>query len=190
MEEQKQTLEFLKLDFQECFEQMRHYDRLVWQVAIGIFSLDAAILAVVFNLLKTKYFSLKILGLFIILGGCIIGLFALWFLLKNRIYYVKVARFINEVRKHYLERKPLGIKNMAGLYTNPEYPKYNNLFSSQLASVYIIIIMNSFYLLIGTIFLTKSLVVSTLVFTAFLIFQLAITICFLSLKENPLRRGK
>jgi len=182
-DKQHQSLEFLKIDFQECFEQMRHYDRLFWQVTAGIFSLDAAILATVFNLLESKYFSTSILGL-VVFGGFIIGIIALWFLLKNRIYYVKVARFVNEVRRQYLENKPLGVENQAGLYTNPEYPKYSNLTSSQLTSVYIMIIINSFYAFVGLLFLTENSGIALLSFVSLLIIQVILTVCFLRSKEK------
>ena len=184
---QRQSLEFLKIDFQECFEQMRHYDRLFWQVTAGIFSLDAAILATVFNLLKSKYFSTSILGI-LVFGGFIIGIIVLCFLLKNRIYYVKVARFVNEVRRQYLENKPLEVENQAKLYTDPEYPKYSNLASSQLASIYIMIIINSFYAFVGLLFLTENFVIALLSFVFLLIIQVILTICFLRSKEKSLRR--
>lgn len=180
-EKEEKSLEFLKIDFQECFEQMRHYDKLLWQVTVGILSLYAAILATVF--MKSKYFPTSVLG-FIVFGGFIVGIIALWFLLKSRIYYVKVARFVNEVREQYLKNKPLGIENKAGLYTDPEYPKYSNLTSSQLTSVYVMMIINNFYIFMGLLFLTKNLIIAILSFVLTLTIQIIFTIYYLKLKEK------
>ena len=182
------STEILKLDFQECFNQMRHYDNLIWQVTAGIFSLDAAILAVIFNLLDSQKAVKLSLHLFIsgsiAIGGLITGLLALYFILRTRIYYVKVARYVNEVRKQYLRESPLGIKNKAGLYTNSLFPKIANFKSSQLTPAYILIIINTFFSLLGTLLITKELTAIIAIPISVISFQIAFLICFLKHHEK------
>jgi len=177
------SIELLKIDFQECFNQMRHYDNLIWQVTAGILSLDAAILAVIFNLLDSKETVKPVLPLFIssviALGGLIIGLFALYFILKTRIYYVKVARYVNEVREQYLKENPLGIRNQAGLYTNPSFPKIANFKSSQLVPSYILILINSFFFLLGLFLIIKKPGLSIIFFISIILFQISFLFLFL-----------
>jgi len=177
------SIELLKIDFQECFNQMRHYDNLIWQVTAGILSLDAAILVVIFNILDSKktikpVLSFLISGI-IAIGGLIIGLFTLYFILRTRIYYAKVARYVNEIRKQYLKENPLDIKNQAGLYTNPSLPKIANFKSSQLVPTYILILINTFFSLLGILIVIKDIALSIVISLSIMVFQISFLICFL-----------
>jgi hypothetical protein len=68
--------------------------------------------------------------------------------IRNRVYFVFVTRYVNEHRGFFLNRKPLGFENRAGMYTNFQQPPFFNWRSSQDLLMYALALLNSF--LLGT----------------------------------------
>lgn len=183
------VLDLLKTDFQQCFEQMRHYDRIFLQFVAGIFSFNTAILVILFKLFQnsTKKFlflDLKQIWLIILIMALCVGFFSLIFLSRNRLYYVRVARFVNEVRNHYLSIQPLNIANKAKLYVDYKHPKTFSLFSTQVILFYILSILNAFYLFMLVFILTKNFCSSFILSFVLLIIQVVATLIFLWKSDN------
>ena len=57
---------------------------------------------------------------------------------KNRTYFVKVSRYINEHRKLALENNDVGFKNVSKMWHNPKYPKNLDKGSTQMICLYLL----------------------------------------------------
>ena len=64
-------------------------------------------------------------------------------LVRNRVYFVTIGRYINAHRKHYLSLEPTIGQFASGFYDNPDYPKYFNLLSSHAILSYVVAFLNS-----------------------------------------------
>lgn len=120
--------------------------------------------------------------------GLLLGLFMFTLLIRNRVYFVQVARYVNEQRGLFLSYKPLGFENAAKMYTDYFQPSYFNWRSSQAWFMYLIAFLNSTLLgvllyitFVSNIYKWKIVVISSL--TLFIV-QLVIAIWYLISREN------
>lgn len=187
--------ELLKTDFQQCFEQMRHYDSIFWSTVKFMFTGYAAVFTATGGLLGLKLSSgIAWTGITILLFfAAFAGSLLLLVLLRNRIYYVRVARFVNEIRQAYINQKAMGVRNIARLYTDPRSPKAMNPMSTQLIITYFMVICNSLFYAFGTASacaepklegLHVNLLWPSIVFVAAFICQLILVVLFLKLKDK------
>ncbi len=186
----QEGLKFLERDFNQCFQQMRHYDSQIFDILKFMFTAYTALIGVALGLyqfgVKEKIYLIPpIIAALII--GLVLGAFMFYLVLINRSYYVRVARYINEQRKLFLAFKPLGFENVSGMYINENQPYFSRE-SSQIWLAYIIGALNSTLLgvLLFIVFATNSyrwliVIVSSLVL---FIAQVAITIAYLKTQEN------
>lgn len=134
-------------DFSQSMEMHRHYDSLNWQItkfafgeiliAIGacwtVFSLDFA--KDIDSLLKWY-----VMGA-ICVASWLFGILSIYTIVKNRVYFVRTARHINELRHHVLQRKPYGFSNESHFWEDPAYPKVRDFRSTQYVSFYILMVL-------------------------------------------------
>jgi hypothetical protein len=140
---------FLERDFNQCFEQMRHYDTLMADLVKFVFTVYTALVGVAIGLYefsKSKNLDLLPAVAAILAVGYLVGLAIFLLLIRYRVYYVVVARYINWHRRFFLNEKPLGFQNLTGMYTNPILPPYFNWRSSYAAYLYLVSILNSILL--------------------------------------------
>jgi hypothetical protein len=140
--------EFLNHDFDQSYQQLRHYDSMSWDITKFCFvELLVGITAtwVIYGFAKTpenanSFFSQNYLKLIpSILGICyIFSLLASFLIARNRVYYAKVARYINEHRNFSLEIKPLGFSNSTEFYTALNFPPAFDKWSTHLVSLYVL----------------------------------------------------
>jgi len=116
--------DLLVADFQQCFEQMRHYDsqfilaiKFLYTLYVGI----AGASYVLVTARQEEYGTIMAAGL--LCFGAIVGVLFLYYLLRTRVYYTRVARYINEIRLSYLRLSPMAVENKAGIYTDPAKPR-------------------------------------------------------------------
>ncbi len=187
--------ELLKTDFQQCFQQMRHYDSIFLSIVKFMFTGYAAVFTATGGILGLQLSSgIAWTGITILLFFTgFAGMLLLFLLLRNRIYYVRVARFVNEVRHTYINQKVMGIQNIAGLYADPRSPKAMNPMSTQLIILYFILICNSLFYAFGTAsacaeqeleVLRVNLLWPAIVFVVALVFQLILVVLYLKLKDK------
>lgn len=124
---QDEAVKFLERDFSESYGQLRHYDTQItdlmkFSVTLYIATLTAALGVYQFSLEKGIQLDLAVKALLI--SGLLAGLFMLWLLVRSRVYFVRVARYINEHRHFFTRLKPLGFPNDSAMYTDAKYPKY------------------------------------------------------------------
>jgi hypothetical protein len=104
-------------------------------------------------------------------------------MVRTRIYFAQVTRYINEVRRSYLVGHPMKVTNESGMYADPKVPPYMDRGSSQLSFMYIMTILNSFlggvavYLL--TVGYERQAAAVVLTFGALLVIQLYLVVSHL-----------
>lgn len=145
--------EFLTQDFNQSYEQLRHYDNMSWDITKFTFIELLAGIAAVWaiygfalnpdspsSLIKNNY-MLLIPSIF---GLCyVFSILASFLLSRNRVYFSKVAKYLNEHRKFSLSLKPIGFENETNFYTNPKFPPAFDKWSTHLVSLYVIQIVSS-----------------------------------------------
>lgn len=139
------TSDFLKQDFSESYNQIRHYDNIILDSFKFIFSIYIALIGGAISLLNI---DLKIDLMFLIKTLIIISIlfcvFILYYIIEQRQYFVKTARYINEIRHFYLNDNQLGFLNESKFYVNRLKPDYFNLRSSHIILTVIISVLNAF----------------------------------------------
>jgi hypothetical protein len=127
----------LQSDFEQCFEQMRHYDDVFQNslqfVYTGVVAVAGAS-GTLFSIWGTKTSNLATLS-FILLFSWVAGIVVVMELAKNRVYFARVARYVNEIRDVYLDKKPAGVTNKAKMFTDPTFPHVLDLGSTQIFQV-------------------------------------------------------
>jgi hypothetical protein len=145
-EQEKESLKFFERDFNQCFHQMRYYDSQIFDILKFIFAAYSALIGVSlglyqFGLKESRDFTLPTTAALLI--GLILGFFMLALVIRNRAYFVQVARYINEQRGYFFQHKPPEFRNESRMYTDCSRPRFLNWRSSQLFLAYIIATLNS-----------------------------------------------
>lgn len=104
-EQDKEALKFLERDFNQCFQQKRYYDAQIFDILKFLFTAYSAIIGIAlglyqFYLKEGKDLSLPAVAVLAV--GLILGLFMFALAVRNRVYFVHVARYINEQRNFFL----------------------------------------------------------------------------------------
>lgn len=149
---EKEYAKFLDRDFTQCFTQMRHYDSQMVDVckfAFGAYTtaVGAALALFKYGLDKSIDYgpaARAILTIALLLGVAMVSL-----IVRNRVYFVVVTRYLNEHRGLFLSHKPLGFQNLTRMYTNAHQPPFFDWRSSQSLLLYILCILNAG--LVGTL---------------------------------------
>jgi hypothetical protein len=143
----------LQSDFQQCFEQMRHYDD-AFQGALqfaytGVVAVAGAsgTLLQIWHVNPLNLATVSLVLLFSSLAGIVI----LMLLAKNRVYFARVARYVNEIRHLYLQKDPAGIANKAGMFDDVTFPPILDFGSTQTFQIYLVSAFDSFLFACGII---------------------------------------
>ena len=141
-----EALKFLENDFNQCFQQMRHYDSQITDLLKFIFTAYTALIGLAIGLYKyglEKAIDFSSAAVASLSVGLIIGIFMFGVIIRNRVYFVQVARYVNEQREFYFKHKPVSFQNKSGMYTNSNQPPFYNWRSSQSWLSYISAALNS-----------------------------------------------
>jgi hypothetical protein len=154
MENEEYSKDFLKHDFDQSYQQLRHYDSLNWDITkFSFLELLVGIAAVwaIYGFAKDSdnsgtYVAINYKWIIpSILGICyVFSLLASFLISRNRVYFAKVARYINEHRKFAFESKPIGFKNVSKFYTSPDFPYAFDTWSTQLVCLYVLQFVSAF----------------------------------------------
>jgi hypothetical protein len=141
-----EEIKFLEADFNQCFQQMRHYDiqlfdsvKFLSTAYVGLIGIGIGLYE--FGLKESRDFSTAILVTFFV--ALLFGFFMYMVILRNRMYFVQVARYVNEIRNTFLENKPMGFENKSKMFTNCKQPPFFNRQSSTAYLMYSIASINS-----------------------------------------------
>jgi hypothetical protein len=187
-EQELEGLRFLERDFNQCMQQLRHYDAQIVDILKFTFTAYSALIGIAlglyqFGLKENKNLYLPAISALIL--GLIIGLLMFALVIRNRAYFVRVARYINEQRYFFLQTRPMGFENKSGMYTDYKKPPYFNWRSSHSWIGYIFAALNA-SLLGGLLYLLFLKIWAVVIGGSlmFFIFQLALVIAYLRTREN------
>jgi hypothetical protein len=190
-EQEKEALKFLERDFNQCFQQMRHYDSQIFDIFKFMFTGYITLIGVALGFYKfglEKNINLTFPVIAVLTIGLVFGLFILAYTVSNRVYFVKILRYINEQRKTFFSYEPLGFANKSEMYIKYSQPAFFNWLSSQAFFIYIITFLNSTLLgaLLFIIFTSNGykLVIITSSCLSLFIVQLIVAIYYLKSREN------
>lgn len=140
-----ETLEFLNQDFSESHNQLRHYDNIILDSFKFIFSIYIALIGGAISLLNIENeFDFTFLIEALIIFSIILCTFIIFYVVEQRIYFVKTARYINEIRHYFLAENQVHFRNQSKYYSDCLKPDFFNLKSSHIILTFIISILNSF----------------------------------------------
>lgn len=141
--------EFLFHDFEQCFQQMRHYDSQCWDIIKFCFGEVLLAITAIWGLycfstepenrLDLVSIHFNWLTIVILLISYIFVFISSYLVARNRVYYVKTSRYVNEFRKLAIDAHPYGFKNIHNFYNDYNLPKVNEKRSTQLVALYSII---------------------------------------------------
>lgn len=134
-------------DFQQAFYMLRHYDDVNWNLTKFSFgqilvSLGAC-WTIFFEANKSNALSILrsyyLVGIFVLLVlSAAFTLISILGICKNRTYFVKVSRYINEHRKFALDNSKLCFNNVSKMWNTPQMPKNLDWGSTQLICLYLL----------------------------------------------------
>jgi len=146
LHEKQDSHSFLKLDFTNCSDQLRHYDAQIIDILKISFSIYSAVAGVIFGIYKLgknpnpQFLPFAIVSLFI---GLLIGMLMISMAITNRAYFVRTARYINECRAFYINYNQIEFSNKSKMYMDYKKPLYFNWHSSQSFVIYTLAAFNS-----------------------------------------------
>ena len=82
----------------------------------------------------------------VLIVGTLLGLFMFVLVIRNRVYFVKIARYLNEQRGLFFKQNPLGFENIAQMETDPKQPLFFHWRSTHLWLSYTMALMNAILL--------------------------------------------
>jgi hypothetical protein len=149
-EDQSFKKEILEIDFQECMSMLRHYDSVNWDLVKFAFGQVLVVVGACWTILtsENKFAPLDALRVGItnyVVGGILLAsalfvLLAILAILKNRTYFVKMSRYLNEHRNNAIRNNLLGFNNISKMWHNPEFPKIVDCTSTQLYCFYLLVL--------------------------------------------------
>lgn len=155
--------EFLLVEYQECFNHMRHYDSIEVDFVkfsfSGYITLIAGSFALFQYLQENSYRSLYV-GIILLLGF-VGGLLLLGFVVRNRAYYVIVTKQVNSIRRYFLENSEIDFVKYNKCYLDSTKPRNFNPKSTHIFLMYLIIIFNN-AILSGALFLISRTILSNI----------------------------
>jgi len=142
----KEDLKFILDEFNQCYEHMRHYDNVKLSLAKFGFSFYSGIITISFVLERYFYIEKSVNSVHLFLAGLLcfsylIGIMLIYMLLQNRLYFVKVARQTNSIRKVCLSQLNFDFKNFLPTETSKPHPL--NLRSTHILLILLFILINS-----------------------------------------------
>lgn len=135
----------LQSDFEQCFEQMRHYDDAFQSAVQFAYTGVVAVAGLSGTLIQIWSSKLSIATVsFIFAFSWLAGLLVVMSLAKNRVYFARVARYVNEIRELYLSNRPGGLTDKTKMYTNSGFPHVLDYGSTQSFQIYVASAFDSF----------------------------------------------
>ncbi len=183
---EEHAAKFLERDFDQCFQQMRHYDGIAVNLVKFTFTAYTALIGIsagLYQFSKKEGINLVPVAAWILAVGFLVGLVMFCLIVRNRVYYVVVARYINEHRRFFLKHKPLGFQNITRMYVSTHHPQFFNWRSSYSLYIYVVSLLNSI-LFFSLLFIFAPIYCSVAGGAIMLLLHLASTIAYLVTREN------
>ena len=135
---------FLISEYEQCFEHMRHYDGIeisfIKFALTGYVALGSAMFALFKYMEGATYRDIVIGG--ILLSALCVGLVILTLMLRNRVYFVVVARQVNSLRNYFLNNMERDFIKYNKCYIDPYFPRAFSPFSTYTLLFTIVALLN------------------------------------------------
>lgn len=170
-------------DFQQAFYMLRHYDDVNWNLTKFAFGQVLVSLGACWTIYykSCELTNNKVLQDYSLIGMILILLLSAAFsfmtiiaICKNRSYFVKVSRYINEHRYFALACKRDIFSNISKIWNNPKYPKVKDWGSTQMICLYLLcfcylleLVLAVILMLVTDVSFSKPIIVVVLFITAF-----------------------
>lgn len=185
------AINFLIQDFTETCWFLRHYDTQMWMICRFVFIVYSVLIGIIswlYEYSSSATFNSTSPSIFILLIGTLIGFIILALMVRNRIYTVVCARYINEYRSLFLNIQDIGFQNKVGIFTNPSKPPYFNWNSTDSLFIYLVALLNSILVSLSILFYcsfsAKGFIISIFLFLVIIFAQLLICIRYLKSMEH------
>lgn len=140
-----ESIDFLTKEYGEAYTHMRHYDSISYSFITFAFTFDLAALTAsltIYNyFLEKNQVILKPLG-YLLMLATLVGLLLLLLSVRNRVYFVRVARHVNSIRKFFKDNMEVKF-DFGNMYLDPQCPKYFNWLSTYSLTFYLISFINA-----------------------------------------------
>lgn len=177
-------------DFQQAFYMLRHYDEVNWNLTKFSFGQILVSLGACWTIffeankanasfILKSYYAIAIFILLLLSAA--FTLISILGICKNRTYFVKVSRYINEHRRYAINYNEIDFNNISKMWSNPAYPQIIDWGSTQMMCLYLLC---GCYLLeiVLAAFSFYSLEISCCRITSLIAFVIvALAICILSI---------
>lgn len=151
--------DFLIEDFSQSMETHRHYDTVNWDItkfAFGEILIAIGACWTIFTIGTGITECYKWLTMSIICASSwLFGMMSIYTIIKNRTYFVRTSRHLNELRKKVIQRNPFGFNNSANFWADPTKPKVKDWVSTQFISLYMLSILTTAISFAAVLFLLK-----------------------------------
>lgn len=139
--------ELLVTDFQQALYLHRHYDEMNLKLTNFAFGQVIVCFGACWTLLYAmqtnsgnsflqKWIPWGIFG--ILLLSAAFSLLSILLICKNRSYFVRICRYINELRDYAITNNDFGFANQSKMWHNPKFPNVRDWKSTQLTSFFLI----------------------------------------------------
>lgn len=150
------NVDFLLKEYEECYKQIRFYDERMERLIKYLFMVSYASLIGIYYIFKSNNinysnfntFNNNVLMILVLISvfDFLFSVFVLLSLIKNRIYFVIVAKQMNSIRNYFIS-KIEDFSNQMYISTNIEIFKFTSIHSLKLFGVFLFTI---FYFIIFT----------------------------------------
>ena len=174
-------------DYSNCFEQMRYYDIQINDYIKYILTFYLTVLGGIIAIYGIDSISKESITPYLKFGFLFIGIIGIAFLLiiiRNRIYFVKIARYINEIRGKAFTQ--LNIKDSINTYIDKSKPKYYDIFSSQIMLAHICILSNCIFFTLFLCYIISNIILLLIISIFIIIIHELLLYKYLNAKENKL----
>ncbi|GBG56435.1 hypothetical protein SPFL3102_00236 [Sporomusaceae bacterium FL31] len=118
------TMQFLLMEYDKCFEQLRHYDSIQNSVIVigitGYIGVYSGLYAIYQGSFDTQ---VKVwIANFTVFMSFLIGLLLIDFIVKNRDYFARNARQLNSIRNYVLSNSEIDFIKYNKHHINSNYP--------------------------------------------------------------------
>ncbi len=149
---------FLLHDYTQSMMTHRHYDSINWDITK--FSFGQILLAIgacwtIYTFDKADSNSRWLFMALVCFASWLFSILSLYAVVKNRSYFARISRHINELRDHAIKQKPMGFNNKANIWLDPTYPKVKDWWSTQFISLYFIGLLSLILTISSVLFFEK-----------------------------------
>jgi len=137
---------FLGRDFDQAFSEKRRLEDQVWDICKFAFTAHSALIGLAIGAYRysvDRTLDLVPAATVVLAITLAVGLFLVLLMVRIRIYFVVVSRYINEQRAFFLRDNTVGFQNSTGFYTVPTRPPYFSWTSTQMWVTLLVALFNA-----------------------------------------------